>query len=63
MENNYALLEADRVTKGKIRFKETGTTDSVLSPFIESVYVPKATLTQIGWTKGKRIKLTIEVED
>lgn len=61
--NKYAILEADRVTKNKVRFQETGTSDGSLAPYIENVYVPKHTLNDIGWKSGQKIRLTIEVED
>jgi hypothetical protein len=62
MTNKHAVLVADRITKNKVRFQEVDTSTSTLSPYIESVYVPKHTLSDIGWETGKKIRLIIEVE-
>jgi len=59
----YAILSADRTTKNKVRFQEVGTSDGTLAPYIESVYVPKYTLSEIGWKPNMKIRLSIELED
>lgn len=55
-------FKMEKATKNTIRFEEV--LESELSaPVIGSIYIPKATLGQLGWTEGKNLTLTIGVED
>ena len=48
----------EKATKNTIRFTEK--LESELdAPTIGTIYVPKATLKQIGWTEGKPLTVTI----
>lgn len=53
-------FEMGKVTKNTIRFEEV--LESELSaPKVGSVYIPKATLGEIGWKEGTT--LTIEIKE
>lgn len=55
-------FKMEKATKNTIRFEEV--LESELSaPVIGSIYIPKATLGQLGWTEGKNLTLTMRVED
>ena len=52
---NFAM---EKATKNTIRFQEV--LESELdAPAIGTIYIPKATLKQIGWAEGKELKVTI----
>ena len=52
------FFELEKVTKNTIRFAEVlnGPLDT---PKVGTIYVPKTTLRQIGYTEGKQLKLTL----
>lgn len=54
-------LKMEKATKNTIRFEEV-LENELQAPKIGSIYVPKATLGEIGWEEGKEIKITIATE-
>lgn len=62
MAKNNATIELvftmEKATKNTIRFTEKvdGTLDT---PTLGTIYVPKATLKQMGWDESKQLKVTI----
>ena len=52
------FFELEKVTKNTIRFAEVlnGPLDT---PKVGTIYVPKTTLQQIGYTEGKQLKVTL----
>lgn len=54
-------FEQEKETKGTWRFKEAGI-GPVDTPMIGTLYVPKATLKQIGWEPGKALVITLDVK-
>lgn len=55
-------MEMDKNTKTTIRFKEI-LANELDAPVIGQVYIPKATLKQIGWEEGKEITLDVDVQE
>lgn len=53
-------FEMEKETKNTIRFKET-VADILDTPKVGTIYVPKATLKEIGYTTGKTLKLDLHV--
>jgi hypothetical protein len=61
MAKNNAIelvFTMEKATKNTIRFTEKvdGTLDT---PTLGTIYVPKATLKQMGWDESKQLKVTI----
>jgi hypothetical protein len=54
-------LKMEKATKNTIRFEEV-LENELQAPKIGSIYIPKATLGEIGWEEGKEIKITIATE-
>lgn len=52
------LFEMEKATKNTIRFSEVLESE-LAAPKVGSIYIPKATLGEIGWKEGD--KLTLEV--
>lgn len=50
-------FEAEKATKNTIRFTEKLANDS--APVIGTLYVPKSTLGQIGYTDGKTLCVSL----
>ena len=55
-----AIFEFEKDTKNTIRFKETGI-GPLDTPKIGTLYVPKHTLKEIGYTEGAKLELTVTV--
>lgn len=51
----------DKVTKNTIRFTEVLESELDVAQ-VGTVYVPKATLKQIGWSDGKKLAMELSVE-
>jgi hypothetical protein len=60
MKTVKIMLEFEKETKGTIRFKETGV-GLVDTPKIGTLYVPKPTLKEIGYTEGAKLELNLTV--
>ena len=56
--NVTVTLEFEKATKNTIRFAEVLASE-LDAPVIGTIYVPKATLKQIGWAEGKPLTVTI----
>lgn len=56
-----AVFKAEKVTKNTVRFEEV-LENEFQQPVIGSIYIPKATLGQIGYADGKRLVITVELE-
>lgn len=55
-----AIFKMEKATKNTIRFEEILESE-LAAPKIGSIYVPKATLGEIGWKEGTTLKVTVEV--
>lgn len=54
-------LKMEKATKNTIRFEEV--LESELdAPKLGSVYIPKATLSELGWKEGKELTIEMEVK-
>lgn len=54
-------LKMEKATKNTIRFEEV--LESELdAPKIGSIYIPKATLAELGWKEGKTLTIEMEVK-
>lgn len=56
--NVTVSFTVEKVTKNTIRFTEK-LTNEYATPIIGTIYVPKATLGQIGYTDGKELCVTL----
>ena len=55
-------FEMEKTTKNTVKFAEI--LESELdSPKIGNLYVQKAALKEVGWSDGKRLSVSLEVED
>ena len=54
------IFEVEKDTKSTIRFKEAdiGPLDT---PKVGTIYVPKASLKEIGYVEGQRLEITLAV--
>ena len=52
-------FEMEKVTKNTIRFAEVMESE-LDAPKIGSIYIPKATLGEIGWEEGKKLEIEID---
>ncbi len=55
-----ATFKMEKATKNTIRFEEVLESE-FSAPKIGSVYIPKSTLGEIGWTEEKKIDITVDV--
>ena len=54
-------LTMEKATKNTIRFEEV--LESELdAPKIGSIYIPKSTLSELGWKEGKTLTIEMEVK-
>ena len=51
-------LKMEKATKNTIRFEEI-LENELDAPKIGSIYIPKATLGEIGWKEGETLKIEI----
>ena len=61
MENTKTVtvnFEVEKITKNKIRFAEK-LENEYSAPVIGTLYIPKATLGQIGYTDGKTLCVSL----
>lgn len=61
MANANATFKMRKATKNTICFEEVLASEYA-APTIGTIYVPKATLGQIGYTDGKKLVVTVSVE-
>ncbi|MCC8047326.1 MAG: hypothetical protein LIP12_17870 [Clostridiales bacterium] len=52
-------FETEKETRNTIRFTEVDR-DALLMPKIGTIYVPKATLDEVGWKSGMRLVVSLE---
>ena len=52
----------EKATKNTIRFTEVLESE-LAAPVIGTIYVPKATLGQIGWKEGKLLSVSVTVAE
>lgn len=57
-----AIFSVEKDTKNSVRFQENLESEFAAAKF-GTLYVPKATLGQIGFAGGKNIRVTVEVVD
>ncbi len=53
-------MRVQKSTKNTIRFEEITPTE-IAAPKLGTIYVPKSTLNEIGWSEGKNIYVTLQV--
>lgn len=54
-------FEMEKATKNTIRFAEVLESE-LAAPVIGNIYIPKATLGQLGWKEGQKITIDIKAE-
>lgn len=54
-------LKMEKATKNTIRFEEV-LENELDAPKLGSIYIPKATLAEMGWTEGKTLTIEMEVK-
>lgn len=52
------IFVADRTTKNTVRFIEPGEDTK-----IGMLYVPKATLKELGWSEGRKLMIEVKAEE
>lgn len=52
----------EKATKNTIRFTEV-LENEFDAPKIGTIYIPKATLGQIGWKEGKAVRIVLNAEE
>lgn len=61
-ENTITVeFKVEKMTKNTIRFAEVLESEYA-APVVGTIYVPKATLGQIGYKEGKTLVLTLEAK-
>ena len=55
------VFEMEKATKNTIRFQEI-LEHELDAPKVGTIYIPKATLSAIGWKEGKKVSIEIEAE-
>ena len=55
-------FKMEKATKNTIRFSEV-LEDELAAPVIGTIYVPKATLGNIGWKEGKLLSVSVSVAE
>lgn len=54
-------LKMEKATKNTIRFEEVLESE-LEAPKIGSIYIPKSTLSELGWKEGKTLTIKMEVQ-
>ena len=54
-------FKMEKATKNTIRFQEA-LENELDAPKVGTLYIPKATLKELGWSEGKAITVNINVE-
>jgi len=54
-------LKMEKATKNTIRFEEV-LENELNAPKIGSIYIPKSTLSELGWKEGKTLTIKMEVK-
>lgn len=54
-------FKMEKATKNTIRFEEILESE-LAAPKVGSVYIPKSTLGEIGWTEDKKLVLEVSTE-
>lgn len=57
-----AIFTIEKATKNTIRFAEVLESEFA-APKLGSIYIPKATLSEIGWKEGKQVELEISIKE
>ena len=52
----------EKATKNTIRFEEVLASE-LDAPKLGSIYIPKATLGEIGWVEGKELTVTLDIKE
>lgn len=60
MSKVTVVFELEKETKNTLRFSEIST-DILDTPKVGTIYVPKATLKDIGYTQGAQLKMDLYV--
>lgn len=61
MNKVTVLFEMEKETKNTIRFKEV-VADLLDTPKVGTIYVPKATLKEIGYTQGSKLSMDLYIK-
>lgn len=61
MSKVTVLFEMEKETKNTIRFKEV-VADLLDTPKVGTIYVPKATLKEIGYTQGSKLSMDLYIK-
>ena len=57
-----AVFKMEKATKNTIRFEEVLASE-LDAPKLGSIYIPKATLGEIGWVEGKELTITLDIKE
>ena len=57
-----AVFKMEKATKNIIRFEEVLASE-LDAPKLGSIYIPKATLGEIGWAEGKELTITLDIKE
>ena len=57
-----AVFKMEKATKNTIRFEEVLASE-LDAPKLGSIYIPKATLGEIGWAEGKELTITLDIQE
>ena len=57
-----AVFKMEKATKNTIRFEEALASE-LDAPKLGSIYIPKATLGEIGWAEGKELTITLDIKE
>lgn len=57
-----AVFKMGKATKNTIRFEEVLASE-LDAPKLGSIYIPKATLGEIGWAEGKELTITLDIKE
>lgn len=55
-------FESERSTKNAMKFTEV-VTDDQSAPKVGTLYVKKDALRELGWEKGRRLSVTLEISE
>ena len=56
-------FEMEKVTKNTIKFAEILPEEGFPAPKVGTLYVPKSTLGELGWSEGKNLTVNLEVSE
>lgn len=61
MNKVTVLFEMEKETKNTIRFKEV-VADMLDTPKVGTIYVPKATLKEVGYMQGSKLSMDLYIK-